>query len=159
MVKEAMYYRENTRSSMQAFRLLVYSLSYFIVAGFSLDIRTIPQFRYIKRILHGGTNISSLSSSGEIISRVSATNEWNLFFREKINFIYSHHRVVFFLLHRLSVMKIKKIDEKHRKNKGMMSAISCHRMFRRSIAKGTEKCTSSHFKTRNPVGLQHSNFH
>ena len=31
----------------QAFRLLVYSLSYFIVAGFLLEIGTVPPFRYM----------------------------------------------------------------------------------------------------------------
>ena len=36
------------------------------------------------------------------------------YFREKINFIRSNQRVIFFLLHRY-VIKFKKIDEKERK--------------------------------------------
>ena len=55
-----MYYRENARSSTttpRQFRLLVYSLSYFIVAGFLLEIDTVPPFRlyelsYIHLFLH-----------------------------------------------------------------------------------------------------------
>ena len=44
--------------------------------------------------------------------------EWNLFLREKINFICSNRRVIFFLLHRYLCL------EKQKKNKEMTSAIS-----------------------------------
>ena len=47
------------------------------------------------------------------------------FFHEKINFISSSQRVIFFLLHRYECFENKKkLDEKQRKNKGMTSAIS-----------------------------------
>ena len=58
------------------------------------------------------------------ISRVSAANKWNFFFHEKINFICSNQCVIFFLLRRYECFKkFKKLDEKQRKNKGMMSVI------------------------------------
>ena len=38
-------------------------------------------------------------SSGNILSRVSPLNEWNIFFHEKINFICSSQHEIFFTLH------------------------------------------------------------
>ena len=47
------------------------------------------------------------------------------FFREKINFLCSNQRVIFFLLHRHECFENKKkLDAKQRKNKGMTSATS-----------------------------------
>ena len=46
------------------------------------------------------------------------------FFHEKINFICSNQRVIFFLLHRYECFENKKKDEKQQKNKGMTSEIS-----------------------------------
>ena len=50
--------------------------------------------------------------------------EWkNFFFHEKINFISSSQRVIFFLLHRYECFENKKkMAAKQRKNKGMTSA-------------------------------------
>ena len=42
-----MYYRENARSSTTSIFLLLYSLSYLIVAVFLLETGTVPLFRYM----------------------------------------------------------------------------------------------------------------
>ena len=48
------------------------------------------------------------------------------FFHEKVNFICSNQRLIFFLLHRYECFEKKKLDEKprQRKSEGMRSAIS-----------------------------------
>ena len=48
-VLEALYVLSGKRTKLhdQAFRLLVYSLSYFIVAGFLLERGTVPQLKYV----------------------------------------------------------------------------------------------------------------
>jgi len=47
---------------------------------------------------------------------VSAANEWNIFHHEKINFISSRHRVIFFLIYRhIHKQKLRKWAGKHRK--------------------------------------------
>ena len=54
----------------------------------------------IWRILHVGANIWSLSSSGKKYFTIERSERVKSFFYEKINFICSNQRVVFFLLHR-----------------------------------------------------------
>ena len=80
---------------------------------------------YKKRILHGGANIWSLTSSEKKNFTSERNERMKSFFHEKINFECSNQRVIFFLLHRYECFENKKkIDEKQRKNKEMTSAIS-----------------------------------
>ena len=56
--------------------------------------RFIIIFIKLKRKLHVGLKIWSLSSRGKKISLVRCAHSWNIFFHSKINFICSRHHVI-----------------------------------------------------------------